>query len=231
MREISSTAELIGGYFDAAGKTVVDVGCGTGETARWLASQGARAIGIDRAEMIAIAGPAPRDVSFVVSTGERLPIASGQADVVLYVASLHHVPAADEALRECRRVLKETGRAIVIEPLYRRGSYAEITSLVEDEREVQKLAYAALRRAAKADLAMDLEEHFYIPRSFADYESLVATFGEDAARRPEILARARTLTEQRAARTGVPFAEYRWRSTCRANVLVVRPRNQDRGQA
>ncbi|HSN68517.1 MAG TPA: class I SAM-dependent methyltransferase [Thermoanaerobaculia bacterium] len=225
MREVSSLVEAIAGYFHPRGKTVVDVGCGSGETARWLASRGARAIGIDRAEVLATAvAPPARDEGFIASTGELLPIASSRADVVLYVASLHHIPPArmDEALCECRRVLGEGGRAIVIEPLFRRGSYAEITRLVEDEREVQRLAYAAVLRAATDGFAMALEETFYVPRSFTDYQTLVDTFATDADQRGEILARARALTARRAAAAGVPFDAYRWRSTCRANVLVTR---------
>ena len=204
MREAKSTAAILFEHVEPKGKTVVEIGCGTGELARELTVRGARVIAIDREAMLAVATAARRagNEQYVAATGESLPIRAGSADLVVYIASLHHLPAGrlDDAMAECRRVLKRGGRAVFLEPVYRRGSYTDLTRLVEDEREVQELAYRAILRASSADLEMVVEEPFFIARSFADYKTLIATFVEEEAKRAEVLERAKAITVRRAAR-------------------------------
>ncbi len=84
------------------------------------------------------------------------------------------------ALAECRRVLKEGGRAAFVEPVYRPGAYTEVTRLVEEEGAAQEKAYAAIRAQAALGLAMEAEEFFFLERSFADYERLVDFFVDDS---------------------------------------------------
>ncbi|HEY0591932.1 MAG TPA: hypothetical protein VGF40_09200, partial [Thermoanaerobaculia bacterium] len=74
-----------------------------------------------------------------------------------------------------------------------------------------------------ADLEMLVEEPFFIARSFADYETLIATFVEEPAKRPEILGRAKAITARRAAGASVPLEAYRFRSICRLNILAAPP--------
>ncbi|HEY0593832.1 MAG TPA: class I SAM-dependent methyltransferase, partial [Thermoanaerobaculia bacterium] len=198
MREAKSAGAILFEYVEPKGKTVLEIGCGTGELARELTARGARVIAIDREAMLAAAASAPRagNERYVAASGESLPVRDGSADLVLYIASLHHLPSErlDDAMAECRRVLRPGGRAAFIEPVYRRGSYTDLTRLVEDERAVQRLAYQAILRAGSADLEMLVEEPFFIARSFADYETLIATFVEEPAKRPEILGRAKAIT-------------------------------------
>ncbi len=96
--------------FSFSGTTVIDVGCGNGDTVRWLAAQGARVTGLDSPEMLAKAGahPVAGAETYVEGGAQRLPFADASADFILYLASLHHVPVAfmAEAVQECRRVLK-----------------------------------------------------------------------------------------------------------------------------
>ncbi len=222
VRQVDSPAALIFEQFDVAQKNVVDVGCGIGDLARAMASKGARVIAIDRAEMLARAREYPgHGEAFVAATGESLPLSDGWADAVLYIASLHHIPTqrVDEALRECTRVLKPGGHAIFVEPLQSSGSWGDMTRLVEDESEVQKRAYEAIVRAAALRLTMLEEEHFFMARSFGDFEHLINTFVDDASQRPDLLARARALTTERSAEASLSFADYRYRSYCRMNVL------------
>lgn len=226
MRQVQSPAEILAEDFQLSGKNVVDVGCGTGDLARWLTGQGALVVGLDLPEMLAKAESFPRAgaETYLAGSGESLPLADGWADLVLYAASLHHLPAGrlDEALNECQRVLKPDGRAVFIEPVYRRDSYGEITRLVEDESEILKRAYRAIRRAAASALAMVKEDFFFMVRSFADYCKLIETFVFDESRRPGIIAQARLITERRSAAAGVSFEDFRFRSICRLNILRIR---------
>jgi len=52
MIKAQSHADILSKYFNFSGKVVIDVGCGTGDFARWMTTQGASVIGIDTAEMI-----------------------------------------------------------------------------------------------------------------------------------------------------------------------------------
>jgi ubiquinone/menaquinone biosynthesis C-methylase UbiE len=205
-------------------RMIIDVGCGGGDTVRWLAAQGARVTGLDNAAMLAKAGSIPPRGAEEYAEGmaQKLPFADGSADAVLFQASFHHVPAAAmaAAAAECRRVLKNGGRAVFVEPVYRAGTYTEITRLVEDEEEIQEKAYTAIVALAGSGMAMEKEEFFYLERSFADYIRLLDFFVDDAARRAVILVQARKVSEQFSAIAGVSLAGFRFHSICRLNILI-----------
>ena len=116
------------------GKSVLEVGCGTGEIAlRAKARSGpsGSVAGIDPSpEMIAVArqkaARAKLDVDYRVATVEALPFADATFDVVLSSLMMHHLPEdlKPRALAEIRRVLKPGGRLLVVdfkEPASRLG--------------------------------------------------------------------------------------------------------------
>lgn len=223
MRRIESTGQLLGERFSFQGKTVVDVGCGTGELARWLVGQGATVTGVDTPAMLARAEAAPRsgDERYLPGGGEALPLPDGHADVMVYAASLHHVPPdrLADAISECARVLRPSGEVAFLEPVAAPGYYSEITRLTGDEAEIQRLAYAAILNGSQFGLQSVSEELVYFSRSFADYEHLVATFVDDEALRSECLTMARQITARHAAETGISFEAYRYPSACRLSIL------------
>lgn len=223
MKKYPSAHDVLSEHFSFPGLTVIDVGCGSGDTARWLAAQGARVTGLDGPDMLARASAAApvEGAAYVPGAAQSLPFADASADLILYQASFHHVPPMEmePALAECRRVLKEGGRAVFVEPVYRPGAYTEVTRLVEDESDVQKKAHAAIIAQTAMGLAMEAEEFFFLERSFADYERLVDFFVADASLRPGIVARARKITEGFSAAEGVVFDQFRYRSICRLNIL------------
>jgi ubiquinone/menaquinone biosynthesis C-methylase UbiE len=223
MRKYPSTHDAFSAHFSFPGLTVIDVGCGNGDTARWLAAQGARVTGLDGPDMLAraVAAPPVPGATYVPGSAQSLPFAGASADLILYQASFHHVPPMEmePALAECRRVLKEGGRAVFVEPVYRPGAYTEVTRLVEEESAAQERAYAAIGAQAALGLAMEAEEFFFLERSFADYERLAAFFVADPGRRSGIVAQARKITEGFSAAEGVAFDQFRYRSICRLNIL------------
>jgi ubiquinone/menaquinone biosynthesis C-methylase UbiE len=224
MKKYLAQTDLLRKCLSTDKRTIIDVGCGAGDTVRWLASQGARVIGLDSPEMLAKARLVPPwgAEEYAEGVAQQLPFADESADAILFQASFHHVPAEamTAAAQDCRRVLKNGGRAIFVEPVYRAGAYTEITRLVGDEEEIQKKAYATIVSMAESGMTMEKEEFFYLERSFADYIHLLELHVDDAAGRAAILARARKITEEFSAAAGMDFADFRYRSICRLNILV-----------
>ncbi len=98
-----------------AGHRVLDVGCGTGRLARWIAERvapGGSVVGIDPlVERIAVARAGAAGISFEVGQAEDLAaFASDSFDAVCMSAVFHWVADKPRALVEVRRVLRPGGR-------------------------------------------------------------------------------------------------------------------------
>jgi len=141
---------------DVRGRRLLDLGCGPGELAVWLAQQGAAVVARDiSAGMIGIARALARRcgvegrIAFDAGPGEELPYADGSFDAVFGHDVLHHMEIG-RALGEVRRVLRPGGVAVFAEPLghnpilnrYRRASPETRTS---DEAPLLFSDFARLR--------------------------------------------------------------------------------------
>jgi SAM-dependent methyltransferase len=202
MKKVENELDIISEITGIKDKTIIDVGCGTGGLVRKLAEQGAEVIGIDRPDMLVRAKnnqkllqgvqgdgfleKSPpgrrRQAIFTAGLGENLPF---NADIIIFFASFHHVPGSmmKQTLQETHRVLKSGGIGIFLEPIGRQGSYFEILRLVEDEREIQQLAFESIKKAHTFGLENKREEINYFERSFDDYINLLNIFVEDEAER------------------------------------------------
>lgn len=103
------------------GKRVLDIGCGAGEAAVFLAQRGARVTAMDLSGAFLhvvrhVARKYDAPVTLAVGAGEHLPFRDGSFDVVYGNGVLHHLVLLD-AMREVSRVLRPGGRAYFIEPL------------------------------------------------------------------------------------------------------------------
>jgi 2-polyprenyl-3-methyl-5-hydroxy-6-metoxy-1,4-benzoquinol methylase len=110
--------EFAEAYLD--GKRVLDVACGVGYGARYLADEGNHVIGVDiDGAAIAYAQQrygGHRNTNFVLSDGMQLGLRSSQFDAVCSFETIEHVLDVDVFLNEVRRVLKPLGVFIVSTP-------------------------------------------------------------------------------------------------------------------
>jgi SAM-dependent methyltransferase len=111
-----------------AGKTIVDLGCGTGFWLARYAERAARVIGIEpdpaiRARAVrAAAGLAGTEV--MAGSAEHTGLPDRSADVVHARFAYFFPPGTDAGLAEVLRVLRPGGRLIVIDNDYRWGEFA-----------------------------------------------------------------------------------------------------------
>ncbi len=125
---------------DVRGLNVLDLGCGTGRHALWLAAAGATVTGVDFSEGMLAEARRKRGaeaVRFVVHDLHLpLPFAA-EFDLVVSGLVLEHLRELDGFFAEARRVLKPGGRAVVsaMHPaMCLRGSQARFTDPASGER-------------------------------------------------------------------------------------------------
>ena len=102
---------------DVSGRDVIDLGCGTGRYATWLAREGAEATGLDGSRGMLEAARRDGDildVRYVQSDLARdLPLRDDCCDLVLSSLVLEHLESLDGFFIEAKRVCRPDGRFIV----------------------------------------------------------------------------------------------------------------------
>jgi SAM-dependent methyltransferase len=167
---------------DYIGKDVLDAGCGSGEYSCWLASRGARVVGIDLADgtlreareyaqKAGLSG-ARFEKRSVLQTG--FPDAS--FDLVYCTGVLHHTPDPFGGLTELYRVLRPGGKVLI--SLYNRFGFlprearrrvarfiggADLDRRVLWGRRLFLLTAARLAKAERNDPQAALYDYFAIP--------------------------------------------------------------------
>jgi ubiquinone/menaquinone biosynthesis C-methylase UbiE len=193
-----------------AGLRVIDVGCGEGRMARALAELGADVTGYDPF----IEGIEPTEhgagrFRLVKASADSIPEPDQSADLVLFIFSLHHVPAAKlgGALTEARRILRPSGRLYVAEPLAQ-GPHQYVMELFHDETVVRKAAADALSKVARPRFATDEIATYAEMRRYPDFdtfaERMIANMRFNGYSREAVLAPAvrRRFDETHAANGG-----------------------------
>lgn len=220
MQKIMSEIEILLLNLDFTDRRVLDIGCGTGKLTRALAGKCREITGIDIPEVIVKAAEEsyPENVFFKNGTAQNLPYNDESADIVIYFASFHHVPANEmgNALKECTRVLKKGGIACFVEPLARSGSYFELARLLEDEHDIQMTAYDMIKSLLMQDYTMEPEGFYYIERALTDFEKYVNVYITDEKLRTGILEKAASVVN---ARNASP-EEKVFQSHIRVNILA-----------
>jgi SAM-dependent methyltransferase len=143
-------------FDSAAGKTVLEVGCGAGVDLARFARGGARVTGVDLAQSaidLARTNFAQQGLSgnFRVADGEQLPFSDDSFDIVYAHGVVQYTANPERLVQECRRVLKPGGQAIF--QVYNRVSWLNLLSKVmkvglehEDAPVLKKFSIGEFRR-------------------------------------------------------------------------------------
>ncbi len=158
------------------GARVLELGCGRAATTRRIAEtfSVSRLIAteVDRRQHAKNLGISDLpDVEFLLGGAEAIDLGDASIDVVIMLKSLHHVPKdrMADALREITRVLAPGGLAYISEPVYT-GDFNDILRLFNDEKNVRKAAFEAIRQAVnEGPLELAAEIFFDSPRQFDDW--------------------------------------------------------------
>lgn len=105
----------------APGMRVLDVGCGPGHLARWLAQRGCRVTGVDRGwRILRMARQWARregiEVRFERARGQNLPFAGSSFDLTLATSVIYFVEGGEQVLREMCRVTRPGGTVATLDP-------------------------------------------------------------------------------------------------------------------
>ena len=134
---------------DPATCSVLDVGCGVGETDRFLAGRVGRLAGVDVAEG-AIEAAARRNpaVDYFAYDGRRLPFPDGALDATFAICVVHHVPPPrwPRLVSEMTRVTRRGGMVAFFE----HAPFNPLTRLVVYRCEFDDDVVLARRRTVQA---------------------------------------------------------------------------------
>ena len=128
-----------------AGRTIVDLGCGTGYWLRHYAASAARVIGVEPDPALrgsaenaaaAVTGPTtvmgptavmgPALVEVLAGSAEHLPLPDASADVVHARFAYFFPPGTDAGLTEVLRVLRPGGALVAVDNDYRWGEFSRL---------------------------------------------------------------------------------------------------------
>lgn len=103
-------------------KTIVDLGCGTGDLLPYLKEKAENIIGVEKSSgMLEEARKHYKKdedrIDIRIGELEHLPLKDGEADVALTNMVLHHLPEPQNAFHEAYRVLREGGSFFIIDLL------------------------------------------------------------------------------------------------------------------
>ncbi|MBI5422409.1 class I SAM-dependent methyltransferase [Candidatus Peregrinibacteria bacterium] len=106
---------------EAKGKKVLDAGAGTGRIAIRLQDAGAQVTALDLSpEMLARLKRKKHAVEAVLGDIEAMPFDDDSFDMVFSSLAMVHLKHVDRFLEECYRVLKDGGKAVVVNVHYRK---------------------------------------------------------------------------------------------------------------
>jgi SAM-dependent methyltransferase len=99
---------------EVAPRRVLEVGCGRGETAEWIAGEtGAEVVAVDQSDRMVELTRA-RGIDARVGDVQELPFGDETFDCVVAAWMLYHVPDLDRGLAEIVRVLRPGGRLVAV---------------------------------------------------------------------------------------------------------------------
>jgi ubiquinone/menaquinone biosynthesis C-methylase UbiE len=148
MRENSDSIiyQQIMGLVNLQNKKVLEIGCGDGRITSLLAKKAQDLTAIDPDEAcLARAANAISKVDFQVGKGEALNFPDHFFDLVIFSLSLHHQNSA-KALAQAKRVLKDQGKILVLEPVPE-GEIEKICEVMDKEAHKKAAAQKAIGKS------------------------------------------------------------------------------------
>jgi SAM-dependent methyltransferase len=135
---------------DVRGKTVLDLGCGSGQNLVAVANRGANVIGLDISpQLIGLAQQRLNDAGKVadlrVGSAHATQLPDESVDVVFAIAVLHHLDLK-VAREEIRRILRKEGRFILSEPIRFSGTLNRLRPLFPARDEVSSFEHPFTRQ-------------------------------------------------------------------------------------
>ncbi|GAA3587696.1 class I SAM-dependent methyltransferase [Klugiella xanthotipulae] len=145
--------ESVAWLLDGSGRTVVDVGAGTGKLSAVIAATGRRVIAVDPdPAMLAALTERYPGIHTALGTGEHLPLPDGSADAITYGQAWHWV-GPERASTEAARVLRPGGTLGLIWNIRdeRVDWVRELTALMHSSNAEQMIAHGGPEIAAPFD--------------------------------------------------------------------------------
>jgi len=171
---------------DVRGKTVLDLGCGTGENIVPLLERGARVIGMDISpDLIAIAQKRLRDANLEasLSTGDahETGLPDESVDAIFSMALIHHLDIK-HVREEMWRILRKGGVIILREPIRFSRGYAWVRGLLPARDDISEYEHPLTREElATMTQLFRVEGTRYFRLPFVPLVSRLAPSKSDAA--------------------------------------------------
>lgn len=155
---------------DVRGKTVLDLGCGSGETLIPLVRRGAHVIGLDISpDLIEIARKrlekAGLEATVRVGSAYETELPDASVDVLFCMSLIHHLDIA-RVREEMRRVLRPSGFVVLKEPVRFSKGYGFLRSLLPSHQDVSEYEHPLTRdefRTIQEGFEVDGLRYFRLP--------------------------------------------------------------------
>ena len=152
---------------------MLEIGCGDGRLSSLLVDKVNSLTAIDPDEtLINLACKKISGVHFRVGYGEKLEFKDKSYDIVLFSYSLHHQDCV-KALDEAKRVLRENGSILILEPAIE-SEYTQLVSIFQED-EIDRLS-RTLAHIKSGNFDISREEVYVVNYHFKDNKELYDHF-------------------------------------------------------
>jgi SAM-dependent methyltransferase len=173
MQTFSSDLPKIEEFVDLSGREMLEIGCGDGRLSSLLANKVKHLTAIDPdQDMIHQACKEISAVDFRVGYGEKLDFNDRSYDIVLFSYSLHHQDCV-QALDEAKRVVRDNGSILIIEPSAE-SEYTQLVSIFQED-EINRLN-TTLAYIKSGNFDISREDVYFVSYHFLNDKELYCHF-------------------------------------------------------
>ncbi|MFZ4523101.1 MAG: DVU_1556 family methyltransferase [Bacteroidales bacterium] len=181
---LTSRAAELGSF--GMGSRILDIGCGSGETVRYLRSEcGIEAFGIDK-NLDQSSG----ESYLIMGHAEDLPFPDGYMDGILTECSFSLFEDQEKSLKECFRILKPDGR-LIISDLYALSEPAQLGGCLGKVDSKEFLMSLLHDNGFKVEIFEDQSHHLKTLFGQMIMDEGVSKFLQRLGQSPDIMKRVR----------------------------------------